>query len=123
MSVPEKANLADKLAKITEHWRPRVIAELNGQEVKLAKFQGEFVWHHHEHEDELFLCLRGRFRLEFRDGSVELGPGDVIVVPRGVDHRPVAEEEVEILLFEPAALRNTGNVEHPTLTAPIGVRV
>jgi len=115
-----KVNLADALAGITEHWRPRVVGALNGQEVKIVKFQGEFVWHHHEHEDELFLGVKGRFRLEFRDRSVEIGPGDFIIVPRGVEHRPVAEEEVEVVLFEPADTRNTGNVVHETFTAPGG---
>ena len=111
-----KVNLGEALASITEHWRPKVVGELNGQEVKVAKFQGEFIWHQHEHEDELFLGVKGRFRLEFRDHSVEIGPGDFIIVPRGVEHRPVAEEEVEVLLFEPAHLRNTGNVVHERFT-------
>ena len=119
-ATPDKVNLADNLARIGEHWRPRVVAELNGQEVKLVKLRGEFVWHHHEREDELFLVLRGRLRIEFPDGIVELDPGECVVVPRGVEHRPVAAEEVELLLFEPAAMRNTGNVLHPTLTAPDG---
>ncbi|HLQ22223.1 MAG TPA: cupin domain-containing protein [Gemmatimonadales bacterium] len=119
----EKISLADKLAQIREHWRPKLIGELNGQEVKLVKFRGEFVWHRHEGEDELFLALRGRFRIEFRDRTVELGPGEMVIVPRGVEHRPVAEEEVEVLLFEPAGVRNTGNVEHATLTAPPGARL
>ena len=119
----EKISLADKLAQIREHWRPKLIGELNGQEVKLVKFRGEFVWHSHEGEDELFLALRGRFRIEFRDRTVELGPGEMVIVPRGVEHRPVAEEEVEVLLFEPAGVRNTGNVEHATLTAPRGARL
>jgi mannose-6-phosphate isomerase-like protein (cupin superfamily) len=114
----DKVNLAERFAGITEHWRPRVAAELNGQEVKLAKIRGEFVWHHHEREDELFLVVKGRLRLEFRDRTVELSPGEFLVVPHGIEHRPVAEEEVELLLFEPAATRNTGNVVHPTLTAP-----
>ena len=118
-----KINLHEKLSLITEHWRPRVVAELNGQEVKLVKVHGEFVWHHHEMEDELFLVLRGSLRIEFRDGAVTLGPGEMLVVPRGVEHRPIAEEEAEILLFEPAATRNTGNVVHETLTAPDGVRL
>ena len=87
------------------------------------KFQGEFVWHRHEREDELFLGVRGRFRVEFRDRVVELGPGELVIVPHGVEHRTVAEEEAEVLLFEPAATRNTGEVEHPTLTAPPGVRI
>jgi mannose-6-phosphate isomerase-like protein (cupin superfamily) len=114
----EKINIAQALALIKEHWRPKVVGELNGQEVKLVKFQGAFVWHHHEAEDELFLGVRGRFRVEFRDGAVELGPGEFVIVPHGVEHRTVADEEAEVLLFEPAATRNTGNVEHPTFTAP-----
>ena len=114
----DKVNLAARFAGIAEHWRPQVVAELNGQEVKLARVRGEFVWHHHAEEDELFLVVSGRLRIEFRDGAVELGAGELLVVPRGVEHRPVAEEDVELLLFEPAATRNTGNVVHPTLTAP-----
>jgi mannose-6-phosphate isomerase-like protein (cupin superfamily) len=119
----DKISLADKLAQIQEHWRPKVVGALNGQEVKLVKFEGEFVWHKHDAEDELFLVIRGRFRMEFRDRTVELGPGELLIVPHGVDHRPVAEKEVEVLLFEPAGVRNTGNVEHATLTAPQGVRL
>ena len=119
----DKVNLSDKLARIEEHWRPRIVAELNGQEVKVAKVQGEFVWHHHEDADELFLVLKGTLRIDFRDRSVELGPGEMLVVPRGVEHRPVAEREVELVLFEPADLLNTGNVEHPELTAPKGARI
>lgn len=110
--------LSGELARITEHWRPRVVARLNGQEVKLVKLQGEFIWHHHEAEDELFLVLSGHLRMEFRDRVVELEPGECVVVPRGAEHRPVAPEETAILLFEPAGVRNTGNVTHPTLTAP-----
>ena len=119
----EKVDLAEKLALIDEHWRPKVVAELNGQEVKLVKFRGEFVWHRHEREDELFMGVRGRFRVEFRDHSVEVGPGELLVVPHGVEHRTVADEEVEVLLFEPAATRNTGDVDDPDLTAPSGVRI
>ena len=119
----EAVNIAAKLASFDDLWHQRLIAELNGQHVKLVKLQGTFVWHHHEHEDELFLVTRGSLRIEFRDRSVTLGPGEMVVVPRGVEHRPVAEEEVELILFEPAATRNTGNVEHDTLTAPEGVRI
>ncbi|HEY8106858.1 MAG TPA: cupin domain-containing protein [Gemmatimonadales bacterium] len=119
----DKISLADKLAQIQEHWRPKVVGTLNGQEVKLVKFEGEFVWHKHDAEDELFLVIRGRFRMEFRDRTVELGPGELLIVPHGVEHRPVAKEEVEVLLFEPAGVRNTGDVEHATLTAPQGVRL
>ena len=105
-----RIDLRQKFASFDEHWSPRIVAELNGQHVKVVKFRGEFVWHHHDHEDELFLVHRGRFRMEFRDRSVDLGPGEMIVVPRGVEHRPVADEEVEVVLFEPAGTLNTGNV-------------
>ena len=108
--MPDKLSLAEKFAQFSDHWSPKIVAELNGQQVKLARFAGAFVWHAHEHEDELFLVHRGRFRMEFRDRVVELGPGDLIVVPRGVEHRPVADEEVEVVLFEPATTLNTGNV-------------
>ncbi|MEE8192337.1 MAG: cupin domain-containing protein [Gemmatimonadales bacterium] len=110
MSAVEKINLTDKLSQFDEHWSPRIVAELNGQHVKLAKVKGAFVWHHHEHEDELFYVLKGRLTIEFRDRSIELGPGECLVVPRGVEHRPVAEEETHILVFEPAGTLNTGNV-------------
>ena len=103
-------NLAEKLSRFTAHWTPRVVAELNGQQVKVAKIKGTFDWHHHEHEDELFLVVQGRFRLEFRDHAVDVGEGELVVVPRGVEHRPVADEECHILLFEPAGTRNTGNL-------------
>ncbi|MDB4887673.1 MAG: Cupin 2 conserved barrel domain protein [Gemmatimonadetes bacterium] len=108
----EKVVIADKLASFSEHWQPKVIAELNGQQVKLAKFAGEFTWHHHADEDELFLVVAGRFRMELRDRSIELGPGELLVVPRGVEHRPVADAEVSVLLFEPAGTLNTGNVRN-----------
>ena len=103
-------DLREKFATFSEHWSPRIVAVLNGQHVKLVKFRGEFVWHHHENEDEMFLVHRGRFRMEFHDRVVDLGPGEMIVVPRGVEHRPVADEEVEVVLFEPAGTLNTGNV-------------
>lgn len=96
-------------AAITEHWSPVVIAELNGQQVKAAKFKGEFHWHHHQREDEMFLVHRGSFRMEFRDRSVELKAGEFIVVPKGVEHRPVADDEVQVLLFEPASTVRTGD--------------
>lgn len=115
--------LKDKLELITEFWRPKVVGELNGQEVKLVKFKGALVWHHHELEDELFLGLSGQFRVEFRDRVVEMSPGEFIIVPRGVEHRTVADEEAAILVFEPIATRNTGNIVHPELTAPTGVRI
>lgn len=115
-----KVSLAEKFALINEHWRPKVVGELNGQEVKLVKFQGEFPWHHHENEDEMFMAVKGNFRLEFRDKTVELSPGEFVIVPKGVEHRPVADEEVEVLLFEPAQLLNTGNITDEKYTAPIG---
>jgi mannose-6-phosphate isomerase-like protein (cupin superfamily) len=107
----EKVNIREKLALFSDHWNPRVVGELNGQQVKLVKFQGEFVWHDHAAEDELFMVVRGSFRIDFRDRSVTLGEGDFIIVPRGVEHRPVAEQEVEVMLFEPAQLKHTGDVE------------
>jgi mannose-6-phosphate isomerase-like protein (cupin superfamily) len=106
---PEKINLAEKFACFSAHWSPKIVAALNGQHVKLVKFRGEFVWHQHADEDELFLVVRGNFRMEFRDRAVELHGGEMIVVPRGVEHRPVAYEEVSVLLFEPATTVNTGN--------------
>ena len=106
----EKVNIAQKFAHIKESWKPHFAAELNGQMVKLGKFTGEFVWHHHEKEDEMFLVAKGRFRMEFRDRHVWLEEGEFIVVPRGVEHRPVAEEECWVVLFEPASTLNTGNV-------------
>lgn len=105
-----KINLAEKFALFADHWSPKVVGELNGQQVKLVKFRGEFVWHHHDHEDELFLVVAGSFRMEFRDRTVELSAGEFLIVPRGVEHRPVAEEEVQVLLFEPATTLNTGDV-------------
>jgi mannose-6-phosphate isomerase-like protein (cupin superfamily) len=105
-----RVNLRDKLALFSDHWSPRVVGELNGQHVKLVKFQGEFVWHRHDAEDELFLVVHGRFRMEFRDRHVWLDEGEFLIVPRGVEHRPVAQEEVHVLLFEPATTLNTGNV-------------
>jgi len=113
-----KVSLAGELAAVREHWRPRVVARLNGQEVKVVRFRGPFVWHHHADADEMFLVWRGSFDMEFRDRVVTLSPGELIVVPRGVEHRPSAAEEVEVVLFEPQGLRNTGNVEHARLTAP-----
>jgi len=107
-----KINLADAFSRIHDHWKPRIAAELNGQHVKLVKFKGPFVWHHHDHEDEMFLVLRGSFRMELRDGAVELTAGEFLVVPRGVEHRPVADDEVDVLLFEPASTLNTGNVRN-----------
>lgn len=110
-------NLEEKLSLFTEHWQPKIVGELNGQQVKLVKFQGEFVWHHHENEDEMFMVIKGRFRMDFEDRSEWLEEGEFIIVGRGVEHRPFAEEEVCVLLFEPASTLNTGNQEGE-LTAP-----
>jgi mannose-6-phosphate isomerase-like protein (cupin superfamily) len=107
-----KVNIAEKFAKIAEYWRPYIAAELNGQCVKLDKLKGEFVFHQHENEDEMFLVVKGRFRMEFRDRQEWIEEGEFIVVPRGIEHRPVADEECWILLFEPATTLNTGNVEN-----------
>lgn len=122
--MAERINLAEKFALIDEYFRPKVVGEMNGQEVKLVKAKGtEFPFHHHDNEDEMFLVVRGNLKLEFRDHTVELGPGEFTIVPRGVEHRPVAEEEVEVMLFEPAALLNTGNVINDKYTAPIGAKI
>jgi mannose-6-phosphate isomerase-like protein (cupin superfamily) len=117
-----KVNLVSAFASFRDHWSPRIAADLNGQQVKLVKFQGAFDWHRHEHEDELFLVHRGRFVMEFRDRSVELNEGEFLVVPRGVEHRPVAEEEVEVLLFEPASTLNTGDqITARTVATPMRI--
>ena len=115
----KKINLNEKLTLINEHWKPHIVGDLNNQQVKLVKFQGPFTWHHHDHEDELFLVVKGRFRMEYReDGeaaperTIWLEPGEFVIVPRGVEHRPVADEEAHVLLFEPATTLNTGNVEN-----------
>lgn len=109
MPAPPPTSLAAAFAAIREHWSPVVIGELNGQQVKAVKFQGEFHWHHHSNEDEMFLVHRGAFRMEFRTHVVELTAGEFIIVPRGVEHRPVAREEVEVILFEPASTVRTGD--------------
>lgn len=114
----EKVNLREKFSLFTDHWKPKVVGELNGQQVKLVKFAGPFIWHHHDAEDELFLVVKGRFRMEFQDRQVWLEEGEFLVVPRGVEHRPVADEEVHVLLFEPASTLNTGNAQS-ALTAAV----
>ncbi len=106
----EKVNLEQKFGLFSEHWSPKLVGELNGQQLRLAKLWGEFVWHHHEEEDELFLVLKGTLRIEFRDREIELNPGEFVIVPKGIEHKPVAEDEVHVLLLEPASTRNTGNV-------------
>jgi mannose-6-phosphate isomerase-like protein (cupin superfamily) len=108
----EKVNIADKLSLINEHWSPKIAGELNGQHVKLVKFKGPFIWHHHENEDEMFLVVKGSFTMELRDNSLEINEGEFIIIPRGVEHKPVADEEVHIMLFEPASTLNTGNVKN-----------
>ena len=116
----DKVNLRDKLARFTAQWQPKVVGELNGQQVKLVKFHGPFVWHHHDKEDELFLVVKGRFRMEFRERHIWLEEGEFLVVPRGVEHRPVAEEEAHVLLFEPATTLNTGNVRNERTLDTLG---
>jgi mannose-6-phosphate isomerase-like protein (cupin superfamily) len=108
----EKTNLAEKFAAFNDYFNPRIVGELNGQQVKLVKFQGEFVWHHHDHEDELFYVVKGSFDMQFRDKTVTVNAGEFLIVPRTVEHKPVAKEEVEIMLFEPASTLNTGNIEN-----------
>lgn len=108
----EKVNVNEKFALFNDHWSPKIIGELNGQEVKLAKLKGEFVWHDHANEDELFFIVKGILKLEFRDKTIELHPGEMLVVPRGVEHKPIAEEEVWVMLFEPASTKHTGDVQH-----------
>lgn len=115
--MTSKINLAEKLSQIGEYWKPRILGESNGQELKLVKVQGTFIWHRHENEDELFLCLKGRLRIEFRDGCVELGAGELYILHRGIEHRTSADEETHVLVFEPMGTRNTGNVEDSKFTA------
>jgi mannose-6-phosphate isomerase-like protein (cupin superfamily) len=108
----KKVNLAEKLSLFDEHWSPKIVAELNDAQVKVVKLEGEFVWHHHDDEDELFLVVAGRLRMQFRDGDIVLEPGELIVVPKGVEHRPVAEGETHVVLVEPKTTLNTGNVRN-----------
>jgi mannose-6-phosphate isomerase-like protein (cupin superfamily) len=108
----DKVNISEKLDQFNDYYNPRLIGELNGQHVKAVKLKGEFIWHHHDHEDELFLVIRGKLKMEFRDKIVEVNAGEFIIVPRGIEHKPVADEEVHLLLFEPASTLNTGNIEN-----------
>jgi mannose-6-phosphate isomerase-like protein (cupin superfamily) len=107
----DKVNLAEKFALFGDSWSPKIVGDLNGQQVKLVKFQGPFVWHHHATQDELFLVVKGRFRMEFRDRTVWVEEGELIIIPHGVEHRPVAEDEAQVLLFEPASTVNTGSTQ------------
>ena len=106
---PEKINIAEKLDMFSDYYNPRIVGELNGQHIKLVKFKGDFVWHHHDHEDEMFLVINGTFTMELRDKNILLEKGDFIIIPKGTEHRPVAEQEVHIMLFEPIGTLNTGN--------------
>ncbi len=108
----EKINLAEKFSTFSDYFNPRIAGELNGQQVKLVKFQGEFVWHHHDTEDELFYVVKGSFDMQMRDKTITVNAGEFLIMPKGVEHRPVATEEVEIMLFEPATTLNTGNIEN-----------
>ncbi|MHA6249351.1 cupin domain-containing protein [Pontibacter sp. CAU 1760] len=112
----DKVVLAEKFDQIPDHWNPRVAGELNGQQVKLAKFLGPFEWHHHEHEDEFFMVIKGKIEIHLRDKVVHLQPGEFLIVPRGVEHKPVANQEAEVLMFEPASTVNTGNLAHSDRT-------
>jgi mannose-6-phosphate isomerase-like protein (cupin superfamily) len=116
----EKVSLEDKFGRLKEFWSPKIVAELNGQYVKLVKAKGEFVWHQHEREDELFLVVKGRLTIQFRNRNVALEEGDFLVVPAGVEHKPVAEEEAHVLLFEPQSTLNTGNVRNERTVAQLG---
>lgn len=116
----EKMHLAEKFALFNDYWNPKIVAELNGQQVKLVKFKGPFTWHKHEQEDELFLVVKGSFVMELRDKNILLQEGELLVVPRGVEHRPNAAEEVWVLLFEPAATLNTGNIENEFTQKDLG---
>ena len=115
-------NIAEKLGRFQEHWKPKIVGEVNDSYVKLVKFQGEFVWHHHEAEDELFLVMKGSLRMRLRDRDLTVCPGEFIVIPRGVEHMPVADEEVQVLLFEPKTTLNTGNVSNER-TVPVLERI
>jgi len=106
----DKINLLEKFGLFKEYWNPKIIGELNGQQVKLAKFKGQFIFHKHDNEDELFMVIKGKFRMEYRDKTVDVNEGEIVIVPRGVEHKPVADEEVWVLLFEPASTLNTGNI-------------
>ena len=115
----DKVNLAEKFALFSDHYKPHVVGEVNDCQVKLVKLAGEFVWHHHETEDEMFFVVRGQLTMHFRDRAVEVAPGEFIIVPRGVEHKPAAGEETEIMLFEPRTVLNTGNVVNERTVAEL----
>ncbi|PWT73247.1 MAG: cupin domain-containing protein [Bacteroidetes bacterium] len=108
----EKVNIGEKLGLFSDHWNPRIVGELNGQLLKLVKFQGDFIWHKHDHEDEMFLVIKGKFKIELREKTIELNPGEFVIIPKGVEHKPSSVEESHVLLFEPASTLNTGNIKN-----------
>ncbi|HEU0111655.1 MAG TPA: cupin domain-containing protein [Flavisolibacter sp.] len=115
----EKVNLSEKFTLFADHWSPKIVGELNGQQVKLTKVHGEFIWHKHDHEDELFFVVKGILKIELKDKTIELNEGEFLIVPKGVEHKPVAENEAWIMLFEPATTLNTGNVENERTKAQL----
>ncbi len=114
-----KVNLAEMFGRFQDHWKPKIVGEVNDSLVKLVKFKGEFVWHHHDHEDEMFLVVKGRMRMQLRDREVTVGPGEFIIIPHGIEHKPVADEETEVVLFEPTSTLNTGNVRNERTVAQL----
>jgi len=122
MPAIQKVNLGEKFSRINEYWKPKIAGEVNDAYVKLVKFQGEFLWHHHEQEDELFLVVAGQLRMQLREGDLLLNPGEFVIIPRGVEHRPVAERECQVVLLEPKSTLNTGNVTNER-TVPVLERI
>ena len=122
MPAIDKVSLSEKFAQFSEHWKPKIAGEVNDSYVKLVKFKGEFVWHHHENEDEMFLVVRGTLRMKLRDRELTLNPGEFVIIPRGVEHLPVADDEVHVVLFEPRSTLNTGNVQNER-TLPVLERI
>ena len=122
MPAIQKVNLGEKFSRINEYWKPKIAGEVNDAYVKLVKFQGEFLWHHHEQEDELFLVVAGQLRMQLREGDLLLNPGEFVIIPRGVEHRPVAEQECQVVLLEPKSTLNTGNVTNER-TVPVLERI
>ena len=117
--VVRKVNLAEMFSRFQDQWKPKIVGAVNDSLVKLVKFTGEFVWHHHDHEDELFLVVKGRMRMQLRDREVTVGPGEFIIIPHGVEHKPVADQETEVMLFEPTSTLNTGNVQNERTVAQL----